>query len=173
MTTWQAPLAKDRLMAARRLSGLQLTIPIVLLGGCALVPADGQTGRTYAGVEPARLYDQTLMALRETDLEVVESDAAHGMIVAAARFDQRGWADCPSSLRLAQDRDERQYMVEAAESHREVELAASVTDAPEGATLTLEPAFSTQPVSPMASTEACVTTGVLERQILDAVSEPT
>lgn len=155
----------------RRVPGLQAASVAALLGACATAPGDSGTSRAY-DMESERLYDRTLRALQASGLEVAETDRRRGVILAVGRFDERGWTECPSSLRLVQDQEERQHMVEAAEAYREVELRASVADGPEGARLTLEPTFVTEPASPLASTEACTTTGALERQIFDAVAAP-
>jgi hypothetical protein len=124
----------------------------------------------YENVGEGELYQQTLQALRASELEVTETDRASGTITAAGRFDERNWAECLPPQRLVQDRDDRQQLVAAPEDHRRVELTASVQGAPEGATLTLAPAFAAEPVSALATTPGCRTTGALERQILAAVA---
>jgi hypothetical protein len=145
---------------------------LLLLGACAaLGPPVIETSRVYENVSEGELYEQTLQALRASELEVTETDRASGTITAAARFEQRNWADCPPPERLVQDRDDRTRRVAAREDYRRVELTASVQDGPQGATLTLAPAFSAVPVSALATTPGCRTTGALERHILAAVAE--
>ena len=144
---------------------------LLLLGACAaLGPPEIETSRVYENVGPGELYAQTLQALRASELEVTETDQASGVITAAARFQERNWAECPPPQRLVQDRDDRTRRVAAREDHRRVELTASVQDGPQGATLTLAPAFSAQPVSALATSPGCRPTGALERQILAAVA---
>jgi hypothetical protein len=144
---------------------------LLLLGACAaLGPPEIETSRVYENVGEGELYQQTLQALRASELEVTETDRASGTITAAGRFDERNWAECLPPQRLVQDRDDRQQLVAAPEDHRRVELTASVQGAPEGATLTLAPAFAAEPVSALATTPGCRTTGALERQILAAVA---
>lgn len=53
---------------------------------------------------------------------------------------------------------------------RRVELTASVQPNAQGASLTLDPTFSLEPASALATTPECRTSGVFERQILDAVA---
>ena len=133
-------------------------------------PADVQTSRVYPGATPERLYTQTLQALKGSDLQVTETDRASGKIVAIGRFDARNWAQCGEPLRLYHDQGGSNQIVEGVEHYRLVELSASITDGANGATLVLDPAFVAEPVTATATTPECRTTGVLERQILDAAA---
>jgi hypothetical protein len=152
--------------------GLWLQAGLVLLGACAAPgPADRETSRAYGGVTSDELYDQTLEALRASDLEVIEAEPRTGVITAAGSFDDRGWAECTAPLGIVRDSEARSSVVPAAEGHREIELTASVSGAANGALLTLSPTFSAEPESPMATTGECTTTRVLERQILETVAK--
>jgi len=144
---------------------------LLLLGACAaLGPPEIETSRVYENVGASELYEQTLQALRASELEVTETDRASGTITAAARVEERNWAVCPPPQRLVQDRDDRTRRVAAREDHRRVELTASVQGGQQGARLTLAPAFSAEPVSALATTPRCRTTGALEREILAAIA---
>jgi hypothetical protein len=144
---------------------------LLLLGACAaLGPPEIETSRVYENVGEGELYQQTLQALRASELEVTETDRASGTITAAGRFDERNWAECLPPQRLVEDRDDRQQLVAAPEDHRRVELTASVQGGQQGARLTLAPAFSAEPVSALATTPRCRTTGALEREILAAIA---
>ena len=145
---------------------------LLLLGACAaLGPPDIETSRVYAGVEPDELYGRTLQALQTSQLQVTETDRASGEITAVGRFAARDWAECPQPKRIVENRQDQQRVVGAREDSRRVELRASVQAEGQGAELTLDPAFSAEPVSAMATSPECGTTGVLERQILEAVAE--
>jgi hypothetical protein len=93
------------------------------------------------------------------------------VITAAGSFEDRGWAEWTRPRRIVRDSEARSSVVPAAEDHREVELTASVSGAADGALLTLSPTFSVEPESAMATTGACTTTHVLERQILERVAQ--
>jgi hypothetical protein len=125
----------------------------------------------YHGVTSDQPYDRTLEVLRASDLEVIETERADGLITAAGSFEDRGWAECTRRRRIVRDSEARSSVVPAAEDHREVELTASVSGAADGALLTLSPTFSAEPESAMATTGACTTTRVLERQILERVAQ--
>jgi hypothetical protein len=152
--------------------GLWLQTGLVLLSACAASgPADRETSRAYGGLTSDELYDQTLEALRASDLEVIEAESTAGVISAGGSFDDRGWAECTAPLTIVRDSEARSSVVPAAEDHREIELTASVSGAANGALLTLSPTFSAEPESSMATTGECTTTRVLERQILERVAE--
>jgi hypothetical protein len=164
------PMAHLKARATKAMAG-QGAASLMLLGACAVLgPTDQETTRTYRDVAPDALYDRTVQALQTSDLEIIEADRASGVITAAGRFDQRGWATCSDSLMLVNDQGGEGQMVEAPEQHREVKLVAAVIDAPEGARLTLEPAFRSEPVGAMATSGQCRTTGRLENEILEAVA---
>lgn len=146
---------------------------LALLSGCALGPPDVETSRAYANLSRDALYQRTLEALRDSELEVTRSDPTSGAIAAVGRFEQRGWAECTQPRRIVEDSEDQEQVVGARIGHRRVELAASIQDSAEGATLTLDPTFSAEPVSALATTEECRTTGLLERRFLDAVAART
>ena len=114
---------------------------------------------------------RTLQTLQASGLEVTETDPTRGVISAAGETDREVWAECPQPRKLVQDSEVQQHLVGIPEDYRRVELTASVSAAPEGARLTLDPAFFAEPVSALATAEECRTTGVLERPILEAVSQ--
>jgi hypothetical protein len=146
---------------------------VTLLGACAAFGSpDIKTSQTYADLSPDALYQRTLAALRDSGLEVTSADSTRGAITATDRFEQRGWAECRQPRHIVRDTEARAHIVAAPESHRELELQASIEDTAEGARLTLAPRLWAMPVDPLATTEKCRTTGVLERQILDAVGAP-
>jgi hypothetical protein len=164
----------SRIPAARRLAQPRLGCCglAMLLAGCTGLGApDLTTSRVYPGVTSEALYDRTLEVLRASDLEVVEAARADGEITAAGRFEDRGWAECTPPRRIVRDSEARSSVVPAAVDHREVELTASVSDGADGALLILAPTFWVEPESPMATTGACTTTRLLERDILETVAE--
>ena len=134
---------------------------------------DIESSRLYQGVGADALYVQTLEALRASALEITASDQAGGRISAIGSFEDRGWATCHEPLRIVENQQEQSQVVAAREDYRRVELSASVQDAEDGAMLTLDPDYRAEPVSALATTPECRTTGVLERQILDAVAAAT
>jgi hypothetical protein len=147
---------------------------VLLLGACAaLGPPDIATSRVYQGLGADALYAQTLQALRASELEITGSDRASGRITAVGSFEDRGWAACDGPLRIVENQQDQEQVVEAREDYRRVELTASVEGAGQGARLTLDPDYRAEPVSALATEPECRTTGVLERQILDAVAAAT
>lgn len=147
---------------------------LLLLGACAaLGPPDIETSRVYPGVGADALYAQTLQALRASDLEITASDQASGRITAVGSFEDRGWAACHEPLRIVENQQDQSQVVAAREDYRRVELDASVQGGEDGARVTLDPDYQAEPVSALATTPECRTTGVLERQILDAVAAAT
>ena len=164
----------SRASAARRRTErwLGCCAPAMLLAGCAMLgPPDLTTSRVYHSVTSDQLYDRTLEVLGASNLEVIETEQADGVITAAGSFEDQGWAECTRPRRIVRDSEARSSVVPAAEDHREVELLASVSGAADGALLILSPTFSVEPESAMATTGACTTTRVLERQILEWVAQ--
>ncbi len=161
--------------AARGFSALALLT--LLLAACAGPPAPSspeaeiEPSRVYEGTSRDAAFERTLAALRDAGLRVAGADESQGVISAGlSELGDRGWAVCPE--RYVSPRDDTRRRRRAESLGRDLELTASVREAPNGVAVSLDATVVERlrnSFTNLTFTQRCRSTGALEGEILQEV----
>lgn len=161
--------------AAARARWLRVAVVLILAGllGC-------QQQRPAYEVERSRIYQQDkaevwnkiLQFLQANDITVRHSDFALGTIEADRMSfqDSAGWAEC--ELAIGTDRSSNNSRPRRARQRLDRSLALAVTVREAGSATEVRITFTERQIHPWRNlpfTTGCVSTGVLEKALLDAV----
>ena len=120
------------------------------------------------------MWSRILQFLQANDITVTRSDFAAGTIEAARlNYQDAGWAEC--ELAIGTDRSSNSPRPRRARQRvdRSLSLAISVREAGGATQVMLDPTFTERQIHPWRNLPfetGCVSKGVLEKALLDAIS---
>jgi hypothetical protein len=130
-----------------------------------------ERGRTYAA-DKAAVWDGVLRFLQANDITVVSADPGSGVIHAErTAYQDAGWAECARARIIDRTSDSRRPR-RARPISRDLSLDVTVRESAGGAEVQPVARFTEQQLDRWRNlpfTQACRSTGVLERALLDSL----
>jgi hypothetical protein len=134
-----------------------------------------ERSRSYAQ-DKAQVWDKVLQFLQANGIAVRQSDFAAGTIEATRlNYQDAGWAECELAVRTDQSSDTLRPRRARQRVDRSLMLAISVREAGGATAVALDPTFTERQIHPWRNLPfetGCVSKGVLEKALLDAISAP-
>jgi hypothetical protein len=136
---------------------------------------DVERARTYQQ-DKAEVWSRILQSLQANDITVTQSDFAAGTIEATRQnYQDAGWAECELAIGTDRSGDTPRPRRARQRIDRSLALQIVVRATAAGTEVMLDPTFTERQVHPWRNLPfetGCVSKGVLEKALLDAISAP-
>lgn len=133
---------------------------------------DVERSRTYQQ-DKTEVWNKTLQFLQANDITIRQGDFESGMIAAdRMNYQDAGWAECELAIGTDRSSDSPRPRRARQRVDRSLSLAITVREAGGATQVTLDPTFTERQIHPWRNLPfqtGCVSKGVLEKALLDAI----